>query len=234
MQTINFIYKLVKYNLKIVFAGKFIWFLLAAFAVFLLLMFETAWRKSDIESYVVYQVLFFPSFLLIFYPTVFGIQNDHDSGTLELIFGIPDYRYKIWGFRLLMFFIAVFIITVIFAAIAGVLLCPVNPWEIAAQLQFPVLFSGCLAFMFSTITRSGNGTATLSIIFCILLPLFFEDQLSNTMWNIYINPFSQPESMHPVIWNAMIIKNRIFLSAGAAIFLMTGLLNLQNREKFIS
>lgn len=45
-----------------------------------------------------YSMLLVPSILLIFYPTCFGIQNDQDAKTLEIIFGIPNYRYKIWLF----------------------------------------------------------------------------------------------------------------------------------------
>ena len=45
----QFIYllpRLVKYNLKIIFAGKFIWFLLAAFLFFAYFMFQIAWSRD--------------------------------------------------------------------------------------------------------------------------------------------------------------------------------------------
>ncbi len=50
----------------------------------------------------------FPCVLLVFYPAVFGIQNDEDSRILEILFGIPDYKYKVWGVRLLMIYVAIF------------------------------------------------------------------------------------------------------------------------------
>ena len=59
----QFIYllpRLVKYNLKIIFAGKFIWFLLAAFLFFAYFMFQIAWSRSEVNEGVVYNLLMFP------------------------------------------------------------------------------------------------------------------------------------------------------------------------------
>ena len=56
----QFIYllpRLVKYNLKIIFAGKFIWFLLAAFLFFAYFMFQIAWSRSEVNEGVVYNLL---------------------------------------------------------------------------------------------------------------------------------------------------------------------------------
>ena len=41
-QLIQLLPKVVRYNLKIIFAGKFFWFLLAAFGFFALFMFQNA------------------------------------------------------------------------------------------------------------------------------------------------------------------------------------------------
>jgi len=41
-QLIKLLPKVVKYNLKIIFAGKFFWFLLAAFGFFAFFMFQSA------------------------------------------------------------------------------------------------------------------------------------------------------------------------------------------------
>ena len=226
--------RLVKYNLKVIFAGKFVWFLLAAFGFFGFFMFQNAWERSEINQALIYTLLLFPALLLIFYPTVFGIQNDEDSRILEIIFGIPDYRYKVWGLRLLMIYATVFFILVIFAEIASILMYPVNPFGMAAQLMFPVLFYGNLAFMFSTITRNGNGAAVIMIIICILTLMFSSANfMRRTFWNIVLNPYQTPRNMLPVIWETVIIKNRIFLLTGSMVWMMIGFLNLQKREKFV-
>jgi len=227
--------KTVRYNLKIIFAGKFFWFLLAAFSFFAFFMFQQAWNREEINEGSIYNLLLFPCLLLIFYPVVFGIQNDEDNRILEIIFGIPNYRYKIWGIRMLMVYVANYFILILFAYIARLLLYPVNIFEMAAQLIFPMLFFGNLAFLFSTITRSGNGTAVIMIILGLVFFLFMNtgNTIGNTFWNVFLNPFSTPRDIHPTIWQDTILKSRIFLLISGIVWLMLGLLNLQKREKFV-
>ena len=231
--------KIVQYNLKIIFAGKFFWFLLSAFGFFAFFMFQVAWNRGEINEGTIYNLLMFPCLLLIFYPVVFGIQNDEDNRILEIIFGIPNYRYKVWGVRMLMVYVANYFILILFAYIARLLLYPVNIFEMAAQLIFPMLFFGNLAFMFSTITRSGNGTAVLMIIIGLVFFIFVNSNnqggqgMGSSFWNVFINPFSIPTNVHPIVWQDTILKSRIFLMVGGVVWLMIGLLNLQKREKFV-
>lgn len=233
-QIIQLLPKVVKYNLKIIFAGKFFWFLLAAFSFFAFFMFQNAWKREEINEGLIYGILLFPCILLIFYPAVFGIQNDEDSRILEILFGIPDYKYKVWGVRLLMIYIAIFAILIVFSYVAIILLYPVNPFEMSLQLMFPVLFFGNMAFMLSTITRSGNGTAVLMIIIGIALIFVSKvNGMDRSFWNVMLNPFGMPEGFHPMIWESVLIKNRIFLFSASLIWAMIGLLNLQKREKFV-
>lgn len=233
-QLILLLPKIVKYNLKIIFAGKFIWFLLAAFVFFAYFSFQIAWNRQVINDGVIYNLLMFPCVLLVFYPAVFGIQNDEDSRILEILFGIPDYKYKVWGVRLLMIYVAIFFILIAFSYLATFLLYPVNPFEMSIQLMFPLVFFGNLAFMFSTITHSGNGTAVLTIILAIILLITGNmDFIERSFWNILLNPFKVPDNFLPVIWEGLIVKNRIFLLIGGIVWMMIGLLNLQKREKFI-
>ena len=57
--------------------------------------------------------------------------------------------------------------------------------------------------MFSTITRSGNGTAVLMIIIGIALLIFSNTPLiERSFWNILLNPFSIPRNSLPIIWEA--------------------------------
>lgn len=227
--------RMVRYNLKIIFAGKFFWFLLAAFLFFAFFMFQQAWNRAEINEGSIYNLLLFPCLLLIFYPVVFGIQNDEDNRILEIIFGIPNYRYKVWGVRMLMIYVANYLILLLFAYVARLMLYPVNIAEMAFQLLFPMLFFGNMAFLFSTITRSGNGTAVIMIVFGLAFFIFMNAnrQLAHSYWNIFLNPFSIPSNIHPMIWQNTILKSRLFLVIGAVVWLMVGFLNLQEREKFV-
>ncbi len=91
-KVIDWLWRMLRYNLKIIFANKFIWFLLAAIAFFVLVTVGTLFSGDMITANTVYNLLLYPGLLLIFYPTVFGIQNDEDTRILEIIFGIPDDR----------------------------------------------------------------------------------------------------------------------------------------------
>lgn len=226
-------FRLSVYNMKIIFGGKFIWFLLAAFALFGYFMFDSAYRGELPGDEHVYRFLFFPSLLLVFYPAVFGIQNDADNRILEILFGIPDYKYKVWFARLILIYIEIFFILVLYAWIAKYLIYPVNQFEIAYQLMYPVLFMGNLAFFLSTVTRNGNATAILIIICGIVAVVFSTGLTKNSMWDVTLNPLSMPDNIHAVIWSDTVLKNRIFLVVGSIAWMMLGLFNLQKRENFI-
>ena len=224
--------KMIRYNLRIIFANKFIWFLIAAFAFFMFVAIITVYNGGNLSEGSIYDILFFPGILLIFYPSVFGIQNDDDSRMLEILFGIPNYRYKIWLVRLLMIYILVYVITILFAAVASVLLFKINIFEMAYQLMYPVIFLGSMAFMFSTIIKNGNGTAVAMILIGVGL-LMLTNVFERTQWNVFLNPFEIPRNLNEVIWEGIITKNRIFLAISMIVFILYGLFNLQKREKFI-
>ena len=224
--------RMIRYNLKIIFANRFIWFLLSAFAFFVFFAIQSVLERNTIDDGSIYDLLIFPGILLIFYPSAFGIQNDDDSRRLEILFGIPNYRYKVWLVRLIMIYVLIFLILVLFAGAASVLLYSVNITEMAYQLMYPIVFLGSMAFMFSTIVRNGNGTAVVMVLIGVAL-LILADTLSRTQWNVFLNPFELPNNMNQVIWQGIVFKNRIFLGIGMIVFILYGLYNLQKREKFV-
>jgi len=224
--------KMIRYNLKIIFANRFIWFLIAALAFFLFFAVQVVLNNETLGEDVVYGLLIFPGILLIFYPSVFGIQNDDDSRMLEMLFGIPNYRYKVWLVRLLMIYTLVFLVVLLFSQFASILLYKVNVLEMAYQLMFPIVFLGSMAFMFSTLIKNGNGTAVTMVLIGVAV-LILQDVMRNTQWNPFLNPFDIPNNLNEVIWEGTIRKNRIFLAIGMIVFILYGLFNLQKREKFV-
>lgn len=226
------LWRIIRYNLKIIFAGRFIWFLLASFAFYLFFAIIQVYDNQPFGEGEIYNLLLFPGILLVFYPSVFGIQNDEDSRILEILFGIPNYRYKVWLVRLIMIFVQVFIILIGYGLVSSVLLYPVRPLQMAVQLMFPIGFLGAAAFMFSTVIRNGNGTAVIMILMGVAL-LILGDALARSQWNIFLNPMELPENFNPIIWEGIITRNRITLGIGMVIFLLWGLFNLQKRERFV-
>lgn len=222
------------FNLKIVFGNKFIYFLLAAFVFFLFIsgmyIFET--NRVTIED--VYGLLLFPGILLLFYPTVFGIQNDADARTLEIIFGIPDYRYKVWLFRLIITFVLAFILLIPMALIASAAIITLPIFSVVASLMPSLLLVGTLGFLLSTVIRNGNGTAVAMVIIgVVFLILGDTDLIEDSQWNIFLNPYDIPGRMNEILWDEIVLKNRIFLLSSSLVFTLMGLLNLQRREKFL-
>ena len=226
------IYRMIRYNLRIIFANRFIWFLISAFAFFAFFTIQSVLQGNTIVDGTIYNLLIFPGILLIFYPSAFGIQNDDDSRMLEILFGIPNYRYKVWLVRLIMIYVLIYIIIVLFAGIASVLLYRINILEMSYQLMYPIVFMGSMAFMFSTLIKNGNGTAVVMVLIGVAL-LILAEALSRTQWNVFLNPFEIPNNMNQVIWQGIISKNRIFLGVGMLVFILYGLFNLQKREKFV-
>lgn len=229
---LSILVKMIRYNLRIIFANRFIWFLIASLGFFLFFAVQIVLNNQALGEDVVYEILIFPGILLIFYPSVFGIQNDDDSRMLEILFGIPNYRYKIWLVRLIMIYTLVFLMIVAFSALASILLYKVNILEMSYQLMYPIVFLGSMAFMFSTIVKNGNGTAVTMVLIGVAI-LILQDIIENTQWNPFLNPFSIPDNLNEVIWAGTISKNRIFLGIGTLVFVLYGLFNLQKREKFV-
>ena len=225
---------LVKFNLKIIFAGKFIWFVLASLFFYMLFMITRVYQGEEVTTKLVYSLMFIPSFLLIFYPSAYGIQNDHDNRILEILFGIPNYRYKVWLLRLFMSYVASFILLIVFSVIAYFLLLPFNIMEMAGQSFFVLFFVGNMAFWISTMTHSGSGTSILIIVMFILCSILSEVQgIKDSQWDLFINPYEVNQRINPMVWHNRLITNRIIITLVSLVTITLGKLNLQRREKFM-
>ena len=209
--------KLARYNIKIIFGNKFMYFILSAVGFYILTVGLNLISDSEITMATGYSMLLVPSILLIFYPTCFGIQN---------------YRYKIWLFRLLIAYMICFIITLLLAAVTDWLVVEVPPLQLALQSMVPALFIGLLCFMLSTLIRNGNGTAVMIIIIGLLL--FASSKILDvSKWNVFLNPFDVPLDKNPQIFYNTLFDNRLIILLSSFIFLLVGLYKTQNREKFI-
>lgn len=232
LNAITLVGRIIKYNLKIIFAGRFFLFVLAAIAFYIFVMVISVFDNAEIDIGLLYNLTFFPGILLIFYPTVFGIQRDEDARMLETLFGIPDYRYKVWLVRIVLIFALVFLLLIAFGALGAYLLYPINPVLLAAQLLFPICFLGSLAFLISTWVKNGNATAVVMVLIGFTLTIF-GDFLEGTFWNVFLNPFDTPRDFSEIAWQQVVWKNRVFLSVGTIVFILTALINLQKRERFV-
>ena len=86
-----------RYSASQVFAGKFAYFLVLAVLVFFTVaIIHTANEKVPPNPAVIYYFLLVAGVVLVFYPAAYAVQGDVDARMLETLFGIPDYRYKVW------------------------------------------------------------------------------------------------------------------------------------------
>lgn len=226
------LFRFIKYNLKIVFGNKFVYFLGAALIFYLLITSISLFGADSVSMQGVYFQLMFPAFLLIFFPTTYGIQNDEDARILEILFGIPNYRYKIWLVRLCMAFFMVFWFIFLMANLSSVLLITVPVWEMTLRLMVPVGLFGMLGFFFSTVVKNGNGTAVIVVIIGLLV-WFSSAFLESSSWNVFLNPFELPSGMSEAVWESIVEKHIRTWLIVAVVAALWGLLNLQRREKFI-
>lgn len=224
--------KLTRYNIKIIFGNKFIYFILSAIGFYILTVGISLFADSEITMASGYNMLLVPSILLIFYPTCFGIQNDQDAKIIEIIFGIPNYRYKVWLFRLLIAYVICFILTLGLSFITDLLVVEVPPVDLTLQIMVPAFFVGTLCFMLSTMIRNGNGTAVMIIIIGFIL-FILNQILRVSKWNVFLNPYDIPLNKNPEIFYNTLFDNRFVIILASCIFLLVGLYKTQNREKYI-
>jgi len=223
---------MILYNLRIIFANKFIWFLAGSIVFYLGLSVIYVFSSDISRMEDLYGVFIFSGILLVFYPAVFGIQNDQDARTIEILFGIPNYRYKVWLVRIILIFVIAYLIMFVFTFLSSVLIVKFNIVRMTTQVMMPVLFLGMMSFMLSTVIRNGNGTAVVMIIFGLFF-LILGDILSKSQWNVFLNPFDPAYGVSETTWAIITMKNRIILITGTLLFLLAALFNLQKREKFM-
>jgi hypothetical protein len=226
------IQKMILYNLRIIFANRFIWFLAGSVVFYAGLSVIYVFDNDVSRMEDLFGTFLFCGILLVFYPSVFGIQNDQDARTIEILFGIPNYRYKVWLVRILLIFLIAFLIMLGFTSLSSLLIVKFPIFRMTVQVMIPILFLGVMAFMLSTVVRNGNGTAVIMIIFGMFF-LILQEPLQKSQWNVFLNPFNQPYGVNEATWAIITLKNRITLITCTILFLLTALYNLQKREKFM-
>jgi hypothetical protein len=227
------LYKLIVYNVKVIFGNKFMYFVMAAFLFFaLVILIAVLDDDPDFSEAVIFGFLVFPGILLILYPMAYGIQNDDDAMMLETIFGIPNYRYKVWLVRFILTIGIAAVILFVLGNIANLTLYRFSILPMIGQVLFPITFLSSLAFMLSTLIRNGNATAIVLVIMSFVF-FVFSGPLQYSVYNIFLNPFSEPRQMSEFIWLTVIFKNRLYLMIISVLCLLYGMFNLQFRERFV-
>ena len=223
----------LRYNALHIFGGRFVIFLgLALGLFFLILLIGLLGRGGTPNSERLYNYLLAPGILLVFYPSVYGIQRDQDTRMVETLFGIPDYRYKVWLTRLVTLYIIIAVMMFALVLLCRITLADFPVWRMVFHVMMPIVFLGSLAFFISAQTTSGNVTAVIMVIF-LLFSWALGEEIQNSSWYLFHNPFRSAEALMSVLWAQTTFYNRLYLVMGSVVATLFALLRLQNREKFI-
>lgn len=223
----------LRYNASNIFAGKFGYFLALAVVLFMTVsIIQSVESDTPPSAETVYYFLLVPGVLLIFYPSAYSIQSDVDSRMIETLFGIPDYRYKVWLARNLTQYLVIGGLLALLAFFSRVAMADFSVIRMVYHLMYPIFFLGSIGFLMATLTRSGNGTAVVMVI-VILFVWIVAEPLEESRWNLFHNPFKQVDIMQTIMWADTTFYNRIYLLFGGTVSILLALLRLQNREKYV-
>ncbi|MEE4197190.1 MAG: hypothetical protein V2I54_06070 [Bacteroidales bacterium] len=232
LKKIKLAYAVVNYNLRIIFANKFIYFLIAAIAFYLVVTGIMLFNNAAVANHDLFSTLIFPGILVAFYPVIFNIQNDKDARMLEIIFGVPNYRYKVYLIRFVISMILILVILFFMAWFSYFAVLRIPVFKMVYELMFCLLFLSSLAFLFTTLLRNANGAAVVMVVIGLFFMILSEN-LQYSKWNIFLNPFDVPSDMSMSVWKNVLYQNRLMLIIGSVVSLLWALINLQQREKFV-
>ncbi len=222
-----------RYSASQVFAGKFVYFLVLAVLVFFTVaIVHTANEKVPPNAAVIYYFLLVPGVVLVFYPAAYAVQGDVDARMLETLFGIPDYRYKVWLARQLVQQLVIAALLLLLATFCHLALADFSIGAMVFHLMFPILFLSCAGLMIATLLRSGNGAAALMVVLVLAFWIATEP-LDGSRWNLFHNPFEQVEEFDTLLRSGTTFYSRVYLLVGSVLATLFALLRLQQREKFV-
>jgi hypothetical protein len=222
-----------RYNVANVFSGRAVYFMILASAIFLaVVVLNLVSRVSAFSGQKIYDYLLIPGILLVFYPAVFAIQNDKDARMIETLFGIPDYRYKIWLARYVTLYLVVAALLFLLGVFCRVGLASFPLAKMVLELMVPVVFVGSLAFFIASLTGSGLATAVILVV-VVLLFWLFRGSLADSPWFLFHNPFTAVSEVRTLVLAKTTVANRLYFISGSVVLTMLALLRLQKREKFV-
>lgn len=145
-EKIALITTIIRYNLKIVFANRFVYFFIAAILFYLVVIGIMLFTDATPDTGDIFSTLMFPGILIIFYPVAYNIQGDKDARMLEIIFGVPDYRYKVYLVRFVVAVVLLMISLLVLAWFANFSVAYIPVFQVVYYLFFPLGFIACLTF----------------------------------------------------------------------------------------
>ena len=211
-------------------------FMAAGIAIYYAILYGLAVFRPD-EGFTAGKALYvlveIPGAVLAIYLTMDLVAGERDRRTLETLFSSSTSHYGIWTLRM----VAVYLVlaaTLLVMSLAAYFLFAEFPFVLGGLNAFaPAFLIVNLTFFFSVFCRSSNtaGMLSLAVIVGVLLSA---EQLQETYYFLFLNPFNLPMGVDEAVWAEMVLLNRTALVLGGGLLLFLGLRRMAQRERLLS
>ena len=220
---------------RIVFHHKLL-FMAAGVTVYYGILYALAVFRPD-EGFTAGRALYvlveIPGAVLAIYLTMDLVAGERDHRTLETLFSTSMSHYGIWAMRMVTVYV-VLLVTLLAMSAAAYLLFAEFPFALGGLNAFaPAFLLVNLTFFFSVLCKSSNTAAMLSLG-AIIGVLLSAEQLRETYYFLFLNPFELPLGIDAMVWAEIVLINRVGLLAGGGLLLFLGLRRMAQRERLLS
>ena len=226
---------LVGLSFRIAFHRKIL-FMGAGVVAYFGILYAMAVFRPD-EGFGVQEALFvlveLPGTVLAIYLTMDLVSGERDRNTLEILFSTSISHYGIWTVRM----------AAVYAVLAATLVA-MSGLAYLLFAEFPYIWGGLnafvpaflivnLTFYLSVSFRSSN-TAGMFALGTIVLVLLSARPLRNTVYYLYLNPFSLPIGVDDAVWEETVLLNRLGILGLGALLLFFALRKMESRERLLT
>lgn len=220
---------------RIVFHHKLL-FMAAGVTVYYGILYALAVFRPD-EGFTAGRALYvlveIPGVVLAIYLTMDLVAGERDHRTLETLFSTSMSHYGIWAMRIVTVYV-VLLVTLLAMSAAAYLLFAEFPFALGGLNAFaPAFLLVNLTFFFSVLCKSSNTAAMLSLG-AIIGVLLSAEQLRETYYFLFLNPFELPLGIDAMVWAEIVLINRVGLLVGGGLLLFLGLRRMAQRERLLS
>jgi ABC-type transport system involved in multi-copper enzyme maturation permease subunit len=173
-----------------------------------------------------------PGTVLAIYLTMDLVASERDKDTLEILFSTAASHHTTWGIRMVAV-LGVLTVSIISMSLISYYIFAEFPYGWGGlNALAPSLFIACLTFLFSTLCRSGNASAMLSLG-VLLVILVTAETLKETPYFLFLNPLSPPSNIDEDLWFEQALYNRVTIIISGALFIFFALRRMGTREKIL-
>ena len=227
--------RLVRLSFHVTFQRKLL-FMLAGIAayyaiIYAVIVFEPNPGFGVEEALIMFVEM--PGTVIAIYLTMDLVAKERDRQTLETLFSTASSHYVIWIVRLLSVF-GVILATLLLMSTTSYFLFAEFPFVRAAINGFVPAAVMCGVTFYASTRAKGANTAAMMAAAALMFVLMTSDEVSQTSYWLFLNPFDLPPDGNELFWTERILLNRFGFLGIAGLFIFLGLRRMEKRERFLS